>query len=145
MGVEVDWRDIKKLDLHQAKLGTFIGALVHFVRCLGAKHENFLKEQGTPGAFTSDPVPSKPLWNVVQGMHPKTLVCSIVTIARNGKVDDEWVHTCGRISEAGFEDAELHLRLVAWHEDNILSGETTSLKIEAVKTLLMCVSMCFVS
>ncbi len=47
------------------------------------------------------------------------------------------VHTCCRILEAGFEDAQLHLRLVAWHEDNVLSGKTTSLKIETVRTLLM--------
>ncbi len=66
MGVEVDWRDIKKLCPHQAKLGTFIGALVHFIRCLGAEHENFFKELGTPGGFTRDPVPSKALWDVVQ-------------------------------------------------------------------------------
>ncbi len=78
----------------------------------------FLKEQGTPGAFTRDPVPSKALCDVVQSAHPKTLSCSIVTSGRNDQADAEWVHSCDRISNAGFEDAQLNLRLVAWHEDN---------------------------
>ncbi len=91
MGAEVDWRNIKKLCSHQAKLGTFIGALVHFVRCLGAEHEIFLKEQGTPGGFTGDPVPSKALWDVMQSVHPKMLSCSIVMVGRNDQADAEWV------------------------------------------------------
>ncbi len=109
MGVEVGWRNIKKLCPHQAKLGTFIGALVHFVRCLGAEHECFLEEQGTPGAFTRDPVPSKALWDVA---HPKKLSCSIVTSRRNDQADAERVNSCDDISDAGFEDAPLHLRVV---------------------------------
>jgi hypothetical protein len=138
MGVEVDWRDIKKLCPHQAKLGTFIGALVHFVRCLGAEHENFLKEQGTPGGFTRNPVPSKALWDVVQSVHPKTLSCSIVTVGRHEMADADWLETCDRVLDAGFEDAALHLRLVAWHEDNVSSGEPTpTMKIESIKVLLM--------
>ena len=138
MGVEVDWRDIKKLCPPQAKLGTFIGALVHFIRCLGAEHENFLKEQGTPGAFTRDPVPSKALWDVVQGVHLKTLSCSIVTVAQHGMADADWLETCDSVLVAGFEDAPLHLRLVAWHEDIASSGEPTStMRIESMKVILM--------
>ena len=79
MGVEVDWRDIKKLCQALARLGTFFGALIHFVQCLGAEHEVFLKEQGSPGAFIRNPIPSKHLWDSVQDVHQKTLLCSIVT------------------------------------------------------------------
>jgi hypothetical protein len=67
--------------------------------------------------LTEDPIPSKPLWDVVQGMHPKTLLCSIVTVGRHERVDVDWINTCSSVSNAGWDDAPLNLRIVAWHED----------------------------
>ena len=48
MGIEVDWRDIKKICPSSASLATFLGTLFHFVKSLGAEHEEFLEQQGTP-------------------------------------------------------------------------------------------------
>ena len=42
MGVEVDWRDIKKLCPPSSKLSSFLGALVHFMKQLGKEHEQHL-------------------------------------------------------------------------------------------------------
>ena len=38
MGIEVDWRDIKKICPPSASLATFLGTLFHFVKSLGEEH-----------------------------------------------------------------------------------------------------------
>jgi hypothetical protein len=42
MGVEVDWRDMKKLIPASATLARFLGALVKYTRDLGVEHEEWL-------------------------------------------------------------------------------------------------------
>ena len=101
MGVEVDWHCIKKLCPALAKFGTFLGTLIHFVLCLGAEHEVFLKEQGLPGAFVQNPLSRKPVWDSVQDVHLKTLLCSIVTAGRSNKLDGDWVAMICKVSHAG--------------------------------------------
>jgi hypothetical protein len=129
MGVEVDWRDIKKLCPTLAKLGTF-SALIHFVLCQG-------KEQGLPGAFIWNPVPIKQVWDSVQDVHLKTLLCSIVTAGRSEKLEGDWVAMVCQVSRAGCDGALVHLQIVAWHEDIQQFACKISMKIADIKTILM--------
>ena len=83
MGVEVDWRDIKKLCPPSATLSTFLGHLLHFIQNIGA--EQFLNDQGTPGAFIRTPVPTKDMWDMIQELHQKTLACSFIVVGTDGQ------------------------------------------------------------
>ena len=46
MGVEVDWRDVKKLLPPSVTLGAFTGALMQFIADLGDEHFEFLEPTG---------------------------------------------------------------------------------------------------
>jgi hypothetical protein len=48
MGVEVDWRYVKKQCPPSATLGTFLGTLFQFIKQLGLEHCEHLEQQGTP-------------------------------------------------------------------------------------------------
>ena len=56
MGIEVDWRDIKKLCPPSATLPTFLGSLVHFIKEIGKEHEDHLASCGHPNAFICEPI-----------------------------------------------------------------------------------------
>jgi hypothetical protein len=51
MGIEVDWRDIKKQVQPFATLGTFLGALWEFVKQLAIEHKAILESLGNPFNF----------------------------------------------------------------------------------------------
>ena len=53
MGVEGDWREVKKIGSPSSNLGTFLRALFHHITELGKEHEEHLIKCGTPNAFTS--------------------------------------------------------------------------------------------
>ena len=138
MGVEVDWRDIKKLCPSSATLGTFIGHLIHFVRNLGIEHENFLKEQGTPGEFIRNPVPTKVLWDMIQDFHPKTLATSFIVEGTGGQgLVESFEKLNSDILHSGLENGALHLKIEAWHEAMTQAGESSPIKIGSFRTILM--------
>jgi hypothetical protein len=72
MGVEVDWRDMKKLIPTSATLATFVGALVKNIRDLGEEHEAWLADRGRANFFLAIPSPPKALYDLMQGAHAKT-------------------------------------------------------------------------
>lgn len=138
MGVEVDWRDVKKLCPARANLGTFIGALMHFIKQLGTEHQQFLIDQGTPNAFISQPVPDKAIWDRMQEFHPKTLSCCFVVRGKGGNnLVTDFFSTVEDIMGSGEEAAPIHLKIRAWHGDMELAEDSTSLKLSDIKTLLM--------
>ena len=121
MGVEVDWRDIKKICPPSAGLSTFLGTLFHFVKNLGEEHEEFLEKEAMPNLFLCEPVFHKFIWDAVQDVHPKTLVCSFIFV-RGGKVtsiERDFTARVQAIYDQG--DAPLHLKIEVWHE-SVLSG-----------------------
>ena len=63
VGVEVEWRDVKKICPPRANLGTFVGSLMHFIKQLGEEHKEFLIEQGNPNGFPIVPKFTKELWS----------------------------------------------------------------------------------
>ncbi len=70
MGVEVSWRDIKKLLPANCtfKLSQFLGVLCHYIRTyLGEEHMQRLLDMGGNGnAFIRTPIPTKEMWYGVQ-------------------------------------------------------------------------------
>ena len=137
MGVEVDWRDIKKICPSRSKLGTFIGALIHFVRELGQEHANFLAEQGTPGSFIRHPVITKDVWDRVQGVHPKTLACSFLVSGKGKSVVSEWDRINAAILRTCSDDTALHLKIRAWIEDCQTTGTGPKITLGAIQILIM--------
>ena len=85
MGVEVGWREIKKICDALAKLGAFIGALCHFISsALGSESMARLKhDSGDRNAFIRIPMPLKFMWDQVQTMHRLTLSCCVIESPRH--------------------------------------------------------------
>ena len=73
MGVEVDWRDFKRICPPSSTLATLIGCECHLIKQLGMDHESKLVEIDMLNAFTLEPVFPKSLWDEIQVLHPKTL------------------------------------------------------------------------
>ena len=79
---EIDFRDFKGVcpGAHVGIgciIGTFLGALVYFLKEMGWKHEVMHIQQGRPNSFINDPVATKEMWDKVKGMHQK--LCSVCT------------------------------------------------------------------
>ena len=75
MGVEVDWREVKKLVQPLATIGTFTGALMQFITDLSQDHFNFLKP--TKGLFPSTQELTKPIYDHMQEFKSNTLLYTI--------------------------------------------------------------------
>ena len=105
MGVEVDWRDVKKLLPASATLSAFTGALMQFITDLGDEHVDFL--ESTRGLFPSKQVLCKPIYDEMQDFHSKTLLYTI-------PMSDKWFEDLVDIVDrCVYEGAPLHLKLKA--------------------------------
>ena len=122
MGVEVDWRDIKKLCPASATLPTFLGSLVHFIKEIGKEHQEHLASCGHPNAFICQPILHKRMWDALQDMHPKTLACTFILIGNGKKLESKFAERVLEISEIGETNAPLHIKIEAWHQDNLTNG-----------------------
>ena len=139
MGVEVDWRDVKKLLPPSSTLSAFTGALMQFIADLSDEHFDFLEPTG--GLFPSQQVLTKAVYDDMQDFHCKTLLCSCI-MAWRPKNDDktpqifeDLVHA---IDHSGCDGAPLHLKIKAYHAD-VAKGlkKKSALKISNVMELLM--------
>ena len=139
MGVEVTWRDIKKLCSAGCTLAYFLSMLCKFIRtALGEEHKQALIDMGTPNAFISDPQPTKAMWDAVQDMHAKTLSCCFVLEPRNGLDTLELLRDMlAEVMESGAPKAPLHLKILAKHEDNKAKGEEFILQLSDLRLVLM--------
>ena len=136
MGMEVDWRDIKKLVPPSASLGTFLGALWEFVRQLATEHRAFLESLGDPYNFPSVLPPGKPIWDRIQDMHAKTAVLSWV-IDGTSKFVQEFPVLVHEIFRNGEPTTPLHLKIWLSHDVRKRSVTAMLVKIEAFKKVLM--------
>ena len=143
MGVEVDWRDIKKLCPPSSKLSSFLGALVHFIKQLGKEHQQHLIGCGHPNAFICDPILSKDFWDQLQDLHPKTL-SSIFLLRATSKTEAKGGAALAkkfaeRVQEIeATEGSALHIKIEKWHEDNeIKEIEVGFPQMEDIRTLLI--------
>ena len=139
IGVEVKWRDIKKLCSAGCTLAYFMSMLCKFIRtALGEEHKQALIDMGTPNAFISDPQPTKAMWDAVQDMHPKTLSCCFVLEVRNGLESHNLLRAMlQEVMASGAPKAPLHLKILAKHEDNKAAGEDFILQLSDLRLVLM--------
>ncbi len=78
MGIEVSWRDIKKLLPPNSSLGQFLCALCHYIKtALGEEHMQRLCEVFSRNSFIREPIAT---WDGVQSAHSssKTHSCTFV-------------------------------------------------------------------
>ena len=116
MGMEVNWRDMKRISPESLSIGTFIASLMHFITELGKEHQAVLTKQGTPNGFIEEPIPSKHLWNRFQSMHVHTLSCCIA-IRPTKEEQIKLFHGCAaEISDSGDSTTPLHLKIRRWQD-----------------------------
>ena len=77
---EAGWKDKRLMSIKSAKLGTFIGGLVHMIECRGEEHMQKLHKQGDYNRFISFPTIKAETWSKLMAVHPKTLACSVTTL-----------------------------------------------------------------
>jgi len=128
MGVEVDWRDAKGLVPASSTIGAYTGALVKFIADIGTEHETFLKP--TDGLFPSTGVMTKRIYDQLQGFAPDTLRYSVLIEFGHAQSERKWEEIVTRIHGSGDDDAPLHLKIKAYHND-IARGDTTAIKLSA--------------
>ena len=139
MGVEVDWRDVKKLLPPSSTLSAFTGALMQFIADLSDEHFDFLEPTG--GLFPSQQVLTKAVYDDMQDFHCKTLLCSCI-MAWRPKNDDKtpqiFEDLVQALDHSGCDGAPLHLKIKAYHAD-VAKGlkKKSALKISNVMELLM--------
>jgi hypothetical protein len=136
MGIKVDWRNIKKQVLPSDSFCTFLGALWEFIKQLAIEHKAFLESLGNPFNFPEAIKPGKPIWDRIQGMHPKTAVLSWVMEGTSKFVNDfpPYLH---EVYRRGEPTTPLHLKIWLSHNVWKRAGTPMSLKIKWFKTVLM--------
>ena len=140
MGVEVSWRDIKKLCSAGCTLAYFLSMLCKFIRTvLGEEHRQALVDMGTLNAFINDPQPTKAMYDAVQDMHPKTLSACFVLETSNRLTNPLVVFRdlLDVVMESGAPKAPLHLKIVAMHENLRAEGQDTIIRLSDLKLVLM--------
>ena len=119
-------------------MGTFLGALFHFVKELGKEHKTHLINCGTPNAFITTPAISKAIFDLMQDVHPKTLICTIILEASGKDPEKRFFDSMHEIMALCEDKTPLHLKIRAWHKNNErLSVSPGPPRIEQCKELLM--------
>jgi uncharacterized protein (DUF2237 family) len=137
MGIEVDWRDIKKQCPATASLGTFLGALWEFIKQLGIEHQSFLEDLGDADNFPESLSPSKEIFDMLQDRHPKTLILTSLLTGR-AKLVQDYPDYVEYVQAQGDSRTPLHLKLRLSHEMRLRDkSPAESLKIENFYTALM--------
>jgi hypothetical protein len=141
MGDEVSWSDIKKLLPANSTLSQFLDAPCHYMRTyLGEEHMQRLLDMGGNGyAFIRTPIPTKEMWDGVQSAHIKTLSCCFVIeySSKRANLPIIFRDIIEEVMESGPVTMSLHLRIAAWHDDQMRSGSGTRLDIGEITTVLV--------
>ncbi len=113
MGVEVSWRDIKKICNSLSELGVFIGALCHFIcTALGEENMQRLKDDsGVPTAFISKPRPTKEMWDLVQQAHRLSLSCCIIVESPRANAQYAYHDLITEVMNCGDDTTPLHFKI----------------------------------
>jgi hypothetical protein len=126
IGVEASWRDIKKLLPANCTLSHFLGALCHYITTnLGEEHIQRLLDMGGNGnAFIRTHIQTKEMWDGVQSAHIKTLSCYFVieSSSKRANVPIIFIDIMEEVMDIGPVTMPLHLRIAAWHDDQMRSG-----------------------
>ena len=116
MGMEVNWRDMKRISPEGHTIGNFIASLMHFITELGKEHQAFLIKNGTPNGFIEEPVLSKHMWDRFQSMHVHTLSCCVVLSPTKREQVALFNRCVGEIADSGESNTPLQLKIRRWQD-----------------------------
>ena len=116
MGMEVNWRDMKRISPESHTIGNFIASLMHFISELGKEHQAVLFKHGTPNGFIEEPVLSKHIWDRFQSMHVHTLSCCVMLPPTKRAQMALFYNCVGEIADSGESNTPLHLKIRRWHD-----------------------------
>ncbi len=119
MGMEVNWRDMKRIAQESYPIGTFLRSLMHFITELGKKRTVQIYRTWHPNAFISEPIISKHTWDRLKSVHIHTLNCSVVLKPTNSDVSESFINCVGEISHSGDADTPLHMKILRWHDSKV--------------------------
>jgi hypothetical protein len=99
--------------------------------------QSLLDISGNGNAFIRTLIPTKEMWDGVRSEHIKTLSCSFVfeTSSKRANVQFIFRDIMEEVMKSGPVTLPLHLRIAAWHDDQMRSGSATCLDICEIKTV----------
>jgi hypothetical protein len=112
------------MSIKSAKLGTFIGGLVHTIECRGDEHMQKLHKQGDYNRFISFPTIKAETWSKIMLVHLKTLACSVTTLCKadgEQKISNLFDQLTNEIFKNGQRNGVLHYKIRACHADNSIA------------------------
>ena len=112
--MECVWKDKTEICPPTARLGTFIGGLVHNIEEKGKEHQAFLIKAGRPNQFISTPTVSAKVWDMIITRHPKTLSLT-VAVSKKPEFAKLVQAVADEIYERGAETTPLHIKIARWH------------------------------
>jgi hypothetical protein len=141
MGIEVSCRDIKNLLPPNCTLSQILGALCHYIKTyLGEEHmQRLLDISCNENAFIHTPFLTKEMWDGVQSAHIKILKCSFMLESsfKRANLPIIFRDIMEEVMESGPVTMPLHLRITAWHDDQMRSRSATRLDIDDITTVLV--------
>ena len=139
MGVEVSWRNIKGICDARSALRQFLAWLCHYIMtALGDEHRKSLFDiGGNPNAFIQSPMPTKAMWDVVQGMHRLTLSGCLLLEHSVHDAYFQYRDMLENIMECGTSATPLHLKVKAWHTQNARDRLAHPMLLDRIKSVLM--------
>jgi hypothetical protein len=90
-------------------------------------------------ALIRTPIPTKEMWDGVQSAHIKTLSCCFVTesSSKRANLPILFREMMEEVMESWSVTMPLHLRIAAWHDDQLCSWSGTRRDIGEIKTVLV--------
>lgn len=135
-GTEVGHREDKQDCSPSSTLGEYLGSRFDTIKSMGKEHRLRLFQQGTPNRFTSIPKFDKAMWDRVQGMHPKTLVLTVLkSQTKDDKTPGLFTEMMEDIYSTGPADTPLHLKIVSWRRQQHRAGKKVDMQLSQLKTL----------
>ena len=139
-GTEANWRDKREICPKTATLGTFMGALVHNIKCKGDEHNDRLCKAQHPNRFPSIPEITKETWQNVMAFHPKTLTSTLAIRVKTDvqvKISDLFDNITEEMYSMGDSKTPLHLKIGMWHEKFDIKACSFQFTESSVGKLLM--------
>jgi hypothetical protein len=125
-GLKVDWRDVKGLVQPSSTICTFTGALMQFISDLSKENFDFLKP--TDGLFPSKFMLTKHIYDRMQAVHPKTLLCTLPMSTVGDRSLERFKHMVDFVNRSGVDGAAVHLKIKVYHA-NVVRGDREKSKL----------------
>ena len=87
--------------------------MIHFIKELSKEHKSRLIKMGTHDAFISKPVIGKAIFDLMQDLHPKTLVCTLLLETSGKDTSRKFFERVHQIMVLCEDRTPLHLKIQA--------------------------------